>query len=602
MSLSKKRKVDAECRLFQEKWSSSYLFTEFNGKAVCLVCLHQVAVLKEYNVRRHYESLHADKYNNFQGQQRREKVNELLAGLKKQQSVFTHSQEISDAAVKASYLIANEIAVASKPFSEGEFVKTCMLKAAEIVCPEKRQAFANISLTRNTVADRITDLSVDLDSQLKRKVKSFIAFSVAIDESTDITDVAQLAIFIRGVDDTLTVTEEFVELVPMTDTTTAADIFTALVGALDRVGVDWSRAVSLATDGAPSMIGKKAGVVTKCREKVQTANGGRDFWTFHCILHQEALCCKSLKMDNVMKVVIQTVNFIRSRGLNHRQFDSLLREKDHNYGLPYHTEVRWLSRGAVLRRFFELREEIEQFMEKKGKPVLEFQSTEWMQDLAFMVDVTEHLNNLNKVLQGRNKVVTQYYDSICAFKLKLSLWETQLAGGDAAHFPCLKDVCATQHAADMKRFKDKMSGLLREFEQRFQIFGELEKDFKVFCSPFTANASDLPVNIQLEIIDLQCDSDLKGKFAAAGLDTFYQYLLPHYPNLTALAAKVLCMFGTTYLCEQVFSVMSINKTKLRSRLTHKHLNNILKVAATQNVTPDIDALVKAKRCQVSGVK
>ena len=61
--------------------------------------------------------------------------------------MFTRSREISDAAVKASYIIANEIAVASKPFIEGEFVKTCMLKAAEIVCPEKHQAFANISLT-----------------------------------------------------------------------------------------------------------------------------------------------------------------------------------------------------------------------------------------------------------------------------------------------------------------------------------------------------------------------------------------------------------------------------------------------------------------------
>lgn len=559
-------------------------------------------MLKEYNLRRHYEALHAEKYKNLQGHRRIEKVNELLARLKKQQSVFTRSQEISDAAVKASYLIAKEIALASKPFSEGEFVKTCLLKAAETVCPEKRQAFANISLTRNTVADRISGLSEDLDSQLKRKVRSFIAFSVAIDESTDITDVAQLAIFIRGVDDTLTVTEEFVELVPMTDTTTASDIFTALVGSLERVGVDWSRAVSLATDGAPSMTGRKSGVCTKFKEKVQTANGGREFWTFHCILHQEALCCKSLKMDNIMDVVIRTVNFIRSRGLNHRQFDSLLREKDHNYGLPYHTEVRWLSRGAVLRRFFDLREEIEQFMEKKGKPLLEFQSEKWMQDFAFMVDVTEHLNNLNKMLQGRSKVVTQYYDSVRSFKLKLSLWETQLAESNAAHFPCLRDMCATQHVADMKRFKDKITGLMQEFEQRFQVFGELEKDFKVFCSPFTVNAFDLPINIQLEIIDLQCDSDLKGKFAAVGLDTFYQHLLPGYPNLTALAAKVLCMFGTTYLCEQVFSVMSINKTKLRSRLTHKHLNDILKLAATENVTPDIDALVKAKRCQVSGVK
>ena len=134
------------------------------------------------------------------------------------------------------------------------------------------------------------------------------------------------------------------ELAPMTDTMTAADIFNTLKGVLDRVGVDWSHAVSVATYGAPSMIRKKAGV-TKFREKVQTANGGCDF---HCILHQEALCCKSLKMDNVMKVVVQTVNFIRSRGLNHRQFDNLLRDKDHNYGLPYHTEVRWLSRGVSL--------------------------------------------------------------------------------------------------------------------------------------------------------------------------------------------------------------------------------------------------------------
>lgn len=70
----------------------------------------------------------------------------------------------------------------------------------------------------------------------------------------------------------------------MMDSTTAVNIFIALVDILDRVGVDWSSAVSVT-----SMIGNKAGVVTKFREKLQTANGGRDFWTFHCILHQEAL-------------------------------------------------------------------------------------------------------------------------------------------------------------------------------------------------------------------------------------------------------------------------------------------------------------------------
>ena len=84
----------------------------------------------------------------------------------------------------------------------------------------------------------------------------------------------------------------------------------------------------------------------------------------------------------------------------------------------------------------------------------------------------------------------------------------QLTSGDAAHFPSLKNVCTTQHVTDMKGFKDKITGLLREFEQHFQIFGELEKDFKVFSSPFTVNPSDLPIYIQLEIIYLHCDLDL----------------------------------------------------------------------------------------------
>lgn len=92
----------------------------------------------------------------------------MLTSLKKQQSVFPRSRETSDAAVKASYLLAQEIALASKPFSEGEFAKTFILKAAETVCPEKRQAFANISLTRNTVADRISEVAEDLDSQLNQ--------------------------------------------------------------------------------------------------------------------------------------------------------------------------------------------------------------------------------------------------------------------------------------------------------------------------------------------------------------------------------------------------------------------------------------------------
>ena len=48
MSLSKKRKIDAECRVFQDKWTECYFFTNVNGKAVCLVCHQQVSDLPYY--------------------------------------------------------------------------------------------------------------------------------------------------------------------------------------------------------------------------------------------------------------------------------------------------------------------------------------------------------------------------------------------------------------------------------------------------------------------------------------------------------------------------------------------------------------------------
>ena len=53
MSQSKKRKVDLECRNFNEAWTVKYLFTNIDKKAICLVCQETIAVFKEYNLNRH---------------------------------------------------------------------------------------------------------------------------------------------------------------------------------------------------------------------------------------------------------------------------------------------------------------------------------------------------------------------------------------------------------------------------------------------------------------------------------------------------------------------------------------------------------------------
>lgn len=107
--------------------------------------------------------------------------------------MFTKAKSQSEAAVKASFIVAAEVAKSARPFTEGEFVKNCMVNVCDAMCPEKRQAFLNVSLSRNTVADRVRHLAANLQQQLVGKGKDFIAYSLAADESTDTSDTAQLS-------------------------------------------------------------------------------------------------------------------------------------------------------------------------------------------------------------------------------------------------------------------------------------------------------------------------------------------------------------------------------------------------------------------------
>ena len=61
MSGGKKRKVDKECRVFQDSWTFKYLFTQVGDKPVCLVCNETVSVFKDFNLRRHFETKHLEK-------------------------------------------------------------------------------------------------------------------------------------------------------------------------------------------------------------------------------------------------------------------------------------------------------------------------------------------------------------------------------------------------------------------------------------------------------------------------------------------------------------------------------------------------------------
>lgn len=67
MTSSKKRTLMEEKRVFQDKWENLYFFTEVKDKIQCLICQQMIAVPKEYKVRRHYDTMHREKYDAFTG-------------------------------------------------------------------------------------------------------------------------------------------------------------------------------------------------------------------------------------------------------------------------------------------------------------------------------------------------------------------------------------------------------------------------------------------------------------------------------------------------------------------------------------------------------
>lgn len=127
-----------------------------------------------------------------------------------------------------------------------------------------------------------------------------------------------------------------------------------------------------------------------------------------------------LKCNHVVDVVSKIVNFIRARALNHRQFVAFLEEHETEHGdISYYTAVRWLNLGKVLKRVWDLKAEIREFCEKKGKDIPELSDADWMADLAFAIDVTALMNELNTKLQNKGLFAHEMYSLVKAFMRKL---------------------------------------------------------------------------------------------------------------------------------------------------------------------------------------
>lgn len=595
---TKKRKVADEHRHFQEKWKFDYFFTFVKDKAVCLICSETVSTLKEYNLKRHYDTKHEQQYKNLTGQLRIDKFNRMEKNLGKQQAIFKNQAILSNAAVKASFVVSQILAKKMKPFADGEMIKECLTAVAEIAFPDKINIISNISLSRFTIARRIEDLSENIATTLRERIAKFEYCSLALDESCDISDTAQLAIFLRGVDSKFNITEELCSLIPMQGTTTGKDLYDKLKSVLENFSILLEKIIGISTDGARAMSSMEVGVSGRLFQDIKKVTG-REIFVNHCIIHQENLCAKRLSLPNVTVPIIKVINFIKSRALNHREFKEFLKDLETEYGdVVFNTEVRWLSRGAMLKRVYNLKNEIQLFLDMKGYYFPHFSNKEWMCDFGFLIDMTQHLNNLNVELQGKGQFINNLYDKIQGFERKLKLWKQHLLQNNLSHFPHLEK----ENVTTPQKYAQYIDILINEFQLRFQMFKNEKTavSMKMFSSPFNIDVDTVPEDFQMEVIDMQNNTDLKNVFFSVNIENFYKsYVSPEkFPLLTKNAKQMMSLFGSTYVCEQLFSTMKLIKNDHRSRLSDARLESCVRVA-TSSIPADIDQLVSKKQCQIS---
>ena len=642
-----KRKRDEEYRKFQDEWTEEFAFVERADSAVCLICSDKITSMKRSNVKRHFDTRHdtfASKYS--AGDSRKKACQELLRRVQASQQqlrLWTRQGDYNSASFAGSLAIVRN----GKPFTDGEYAKTFMLDVADELfdnLPNKDKIVKRIQdmpLSARTVHDRTIMMANQVEETQVKGINAAPFFSLALDESTDVSHLAQFSVIARyAAGDTLL--EESLAVLPIKGFTRGEDLFKSFMEFAQEKNLPMDKLISVCTDGAPCMVGKNKGFVALLSE-----HENRPILRFHCILHQEALCARMCdgKLDKVMSLVIRVINFIVARALNDHQFKTLLDEVGNNYhDLLLHSNVRWLSRGKVLSRFAACLNEIRTFLEMKGIEHPELAETEWLLMFYYLVDMTEHLNQLNVKMQGNGNTVSSLQQAEFAFENKLELFIMDLETGRLLHFDKLrhyKDACpASEHTRnfDLHQLAGFTSSLLQSFKARFGEFREHTRLFRFITHPneCSLNNTDLSYipgvslrDFEEELADLKASDMWVYKFKSLNEDfekiarqkaelaskhmwiemkklqpkdqliiKTWNALPVTYHTLQRVSIAVLTLFGSTYACEQSFSHLKYIKSNLRSRLTDESLNACMKLNLTK-YHPDYKAISKSMQHQKS---
>nr|XP_015918222.2 protein ZBED8-like [Parasteatoda tepidariorum] len=252
--------------------------------------------------------------------------------------------------------------------------------------------------------------------------------------------------------------------------------------------------MSVATDGAPAMVGRHRGFIAFLKREVP------DILAVHCVIHRQHLVAKNLsdRLHQSLQYVISAVNKIRCDAFNDRLFRQLCKINDEEFNrLLLHTEIRWLSKGACLNRFWNLFDSVLEFLEDKDV-VLKDRLLEFKIDVAHMTDLFAKFNGVNLQLQGD--------------ELNLITSKSNFGRNEFSQFPILSNIKKNGEIScdDTQEYCQHLESLHMDFSNRFKNVLTLEVPQWVM-NPYV-NIETAEVHIQEELVELSTYETLKASF------------------------------------------------------------------------------------------
>ena len=161
--------------------------------------------------------------------------------------------------------------------------------------------------------------------------------------------------------------------------------------------------------------------------------------TVHGVIHRQHLLEKNLsgQLHKSMNTVITAVNKIKAHSLNSRLFRQLCIENEEDFErLLLHTEVRWLSKGNCLKRFYSLFDIVVEFFQDSNHGLCD-DLRNIKDDIAYLSDIFNKFNEVNLQLQGNDVNLIKVKSAISTFLSKCKSFQRNLARHELYQFPSL---------------------------------------------------------------------------------------------------------------------------------------------------------------------